>query len=71
MGEEGSGMAQATAADLLFANGEAPAENVLSEVIPCQAAGDFGSAEGVETRGMSSNDNSLHERPTPYSLREG
>jgi hypothetical protein len=46
------------------ANGETPAEMIISEAIPCQAAEDFGSAEGVETREPSSNGNAPHECPT-------
>ena len=41
------------------ANGKAPD----SEVIPCQAAEGNGSAEGVETRSVSPNNNPTHERP--------
>jgi len=48
---------------------EAPAVYVRSEVILSQAAEDFGSAEGAETRGMSSNNNSLQERPTARHMR--
>lgn len=38
-----------------------------NEAIPSRAAEGFGSAKGVETREMSPNNNSLHERP--ISLR--
>jgi len=47
----------------LCANGETSARK--SVAIPCQAIEDFGSMEGVETRGPSSNGNAPHERPTP------
>jgi hypothetical protein len=37
---------------------------------PCQAAEGKGSAEGVETRPMSPNNNSVHERPSPIQKVE-
>ena len=65
MGTEEKEMSQVTVVDLLCANGETPA-SIAGEAIPCQAAEDFGSAEGVETRDLSSNNNDLQERPTPH-----
>ena len=62
-GTKENGTKQATASDRFCANGEAPARK--SEVIPCQATEDFGSVEGVETRGPSSNGNVPHECPAP------
>ena len=64
VGTEGFGDSQATAMIFRCANGEPPADVTVSEAIPCQAAEDFGSAEGVETRGPSSNGNVPQERPT-------
>jgi len=64
VGTESFGALQATAMIFLCANGEVPAENGFSEMIPCQAVEDIGSTEGVETRDLSSNNNDLQERPT-------
>ena len=50
------------------ANGEAPAGNGSSEVIPCQAAMGLSVAEGVETRRMSPNNNSAQERPVSSNV---
>lgn len=40
-------------------------------VILSEAAEGTGSAERAETRKLSPNNNASHERPAPYSLREG
>jgi len=66
MGIEENGKSCASVAACLYANGETPASINAGEAIPCQAAEDFGSAEGVETREPSSNGNAPHECPTPY-----
>jgi len=65
MGTKENEAARVTGHARFCANGETFAGEA-SMAIPCQAAGDFGPAEGVETRGPSSNGNDPHERPTPH-----
>ena len=66
MGTKGFGCLLATVVVFFCANGESPAGSIASEPIPCQAAMGSSIAEGVETRQMSPNNNSAHERPASY-----